>query len=138
MTGRTLHTLQVLSSEIDLAESDGNQKAFITVRGGADSLMEFFINLRASPFKGTVSRDFLLLVFFMNQFPPVPEYLIRTVSDFFENSQRYSQVKVHHRYQLHWRLTLPPVSLVLLIPVVNQPPCQQYRRQTVAICHRYQ
>ncbi len=24
------------------------------------------------PFKGTVSRDFLLLVFFMNQFPPHP------------------------------------------------------------------
>jgi hypothetical protein len=23
-------------------------------------------------FKGTVSRDFLLLVFFMNQFPPIP------------------------------------------------------------------
>jgi hypothetical protein len=27
---------------------------------------------------------------------------MRTVSNFFENSRRYSQVKVHHRYQLHW------------------------------------
>jgi hypothetical protein len=35
-------------------------------------------------FIGTVSRDFLLLVFFMNQFPPAPEYPIRTVSNFLE------------------------------------------------------
>ncbi len=27
---------------------------------------------RINSFKGTVSRDFLLLVFFMNQFPPSP------------------------------------------------------------------
>jgi hypothetical protein len=54
-------------------------------------------------FKGTVSRDFLLLVFFMGQFPPAPEYPMRTVSNFFENSQRYSQVKVHHQYQQHRR-----------------------------------
>ncbi len=52
----------------------------------------------------------------MNQFPPIaPEYPIRTVSNFLENSQRYSQVKVHHRYQQHRRQIFPPVSLVLLI-----------------------
>jgi hypothetical protein len=28
---------------------------------------------------------------------------IRTVLNFFENSRRYSQVKVHHWYQLHRR-----------------------------------
>jgi hypothetical protein len=33
-------------------------------------------------FKGTVSRDFLLLVLFMNQFPPAPEYSTKTVSNF--------------------------------------------------------
>jgi hypothetical protein len=49
--------------------------------------------------KGTVSRDFLLLVLFMNQFPPAPEYSIKTVSNFFENSRRYSQLKVCHRCQ---------------------------------------
>ena len=48
-------------------------------------------------FKGTVSRDFSLLVFFINQFPPAPEYPIRTVSKFFENSRRYSQLKVDYR-----------------------------------------
>ncbi len=30
---------------------------------------------------------------------------MRTVSNFFENSRRYSQVKVHHRYQRHrWQI----------------------------------
>ncbi len=39
--------------------------------------------------------------FFMNQFPPASEYYIKTVSNFFENSMRYSHVKVDHRYQQH-------------------------------------
>ncbi len=94
--------------------------------------------------KGTVSRDFLLLVFFVNQFPQAPEYTIGAVSNFFENSRRYSQLKVDHwyqrhrqqnyrryqrhrwqichRYQQHRRQILPPVSLVLLVsttPVAN-------------------
>ena len=60
--------------------------------------------------KGTVSRDFLLLVFFMNQFPPAPEYSIKTVSNFFENSRRYSQVNVHHRYQRHRRQIMGTIS----------------------------
>jgi hypothetical protein len=38
--------------------------------------------------KGTVSRDFLLLVFSRISFPPAPEYFIETVSIFFENLQR--------------------------------------------------
>jgi hypothetical protein len=94
---------------------------------------------KLSRFKGTVSRDFLLLVFFMNQFPPAPEYFIKPHSNFFENSRRYSQDKVHHRYQRHRlqifhrcqrhrryqrhrRQILPPVSLVLLVLVANLPP----------------
>ncbi len=59
-------------------------------------------NLLKGFFKGTVSRDFLLLVLFMNQFPPAPEYSIKTVSNFFENLRRYSQLKVCHRCQQHW------------------------------------
>jgi hypothetical protein len=81
-------------------------------------------------FKGTVSRDFLLLVFFMNQFPQALEYTIRAVSNFFENSRRYLQLKVDHRCQRHrWQIChryrrqiLPPVSVVLLIPVANLLP----------------
>ncbi len=34
-------------------------------------------------FKGTVSRDFLLLVFFMNQFPPSPRVLQQDRFEFF-------------------------------------------------------
>jgi len=38
-------------------------------------------------------------------FPPAPEYSIKTVSNFFENSRRYSQLKVDHRYQRHqWQI----------------------------------
>jgi hypothetical protein len=48
--------------------------------------------------KGTVPRDFRLLVFFMNQFPPSPEYTIKAVSNFFnKNLWRCSQLKMHHR-----------------------------------------
>jgi hypothetical protein len=41
---------------------------------------------------------------------------------FFEDSLRYSQVKVHHRYQQHWWQILQlVVPLLLLIPVANSP-----------------
>ncbi len=55
--------------------------------------------------KGRVSRDFLLLVFFMNQFPPSLRVSHYDRFKFFENSRRYSQVKVCHRYQRHrWQI----------------------------------
>ena len=38
-------------------------------------------------------------------FPQAPEYDIRAVSNFFENSRRYSQLKVCHRCQRHrWQM----------------------------------
>ncbi len=57
-------------------------------------------------FKGTVSRDFLLLVFFSwISFPQASDYIIRVVSNFFENSRIYSQLKVCHRCQRHrWQM----------------------------------
>ncbi len=55
--------------------------------------------------KGTVSRDFLLQVFSWITFPQAPENNIRVISNFSENLLRYSQVKVHHRCQLHrWQI----------------------------------
>ncbi len=55
--------------------------------------------------KGTVSRDFLLLVFSRTSFPQASDYTIRAVSNFFENSRRYSQLKVCHRCQRHrWQM----------------------------------
>ncbi len=54
---------------------------------------------------GTVSRDFLLQVFFMNHLPQAPDNNIGIISNFFENSRRYSQVKVHQRCQRHrWQI----------------------------------
>jgi hypothetical protein len=53
-------------------------------------------------------------------------YFSKTISNFFENSWRYSHVKVHHQYQRHrWQIAiginvtsgkLPPVSMT---PVAN-------------------
>jgi hypothetical protein len=79
--------------------------------------------------KGQCHKIFASGFFHESVSPPAPEYPIRTVSNIFKNSRRYSQVKVHHRYQRHpWQMppvsltpvaNLPPVSLVLLIPVAN-------------------
>ncbi len=69
------------------------------------------IQLQISPtctpniLKGQCHPDFLLLVFSWISFPPAPEYPSRIVSNFFKYSRRYSQVKVHHRYQRHrWQI----------------------------------
>ncbi len=65
-------------------------------------------------------------------FPPAPEYPIRTVSNFFENSRRYSQVKVHHRCRWHrWQI----MRTISMTPVAN---CRRYQRHRRQICHRYQ
>ncbi len=38
-------------------------------------------------------------------FPQAPEYITRAVSNFFENSRRYSQLKVHHWCRWHrWQM----------------------------------
>ncbi len=92
-------------------------------------------NIRLLTLKGTMSRDFLPLVFSWISLSLAPEYPIRTVSNFFENSRRYSQVKVHHQYQQHRWQILPPVSLMLLIPVAILPPVSTI---PAANCHRYQ
>jgi hypothetical protein len=43
--------------------------------------------------KGQCHEIFLLCFFSGISFPPAPEYSVETVSNFFENSQRYSRVK---------------------------------------------
>jgi hypothetical protein len=54
-------------------------------------------------FKGSLTRDFRLQVFVINQCPSAPEYPIWTISNFFENSWRYSRMNVYQRCQRHWR-----------------------------------
>ncbi len=83
--------------------------------------------------KGQCHEIFCFWFFSWISFPQAPEYSIRAFSIFFENSRRYSQLKVDHRYQRHrWQIChryqrhrrqiLPLVLLVLLIPVENLPP----------------
>ncbi len=89
-----------------------------------------------SRIKGTVSQDFVLLVFFINQFPPPPpQGPNRTVMNFF---RKFTEIfasqgapPVWHRWQI-----LPPVSLVLIpvenlplvstIPAANMPPVEDF------------
>ncbi len=83
--------------------------------------------------KGQCHKIFCFWFFFMKQFPPAPRYSISTVSNFFKNSQRYSQVNMHLWYQWHRRQIFPPVSLMLLMPLANWPPLST---TPLANCHR--
>ncbi len=55
--------------------------------------------------KGQCHEIFCFWFFSLISFPPAPEYCIKTVSNFFENSRRYSQLKVCHRCRWHrWQM----------------------------------
>jgi hypothetical protein len=56
-------------------------------------------NLVRQSLKGTVSRDFLFQVFFHESSSLKPLKITLGSFQFFLNWQRYSQVKVHNRYQ---------------------------------------
>ncbi len=73
-------------------------------------------------FKGQCHEIFCFRFLSWIIFPQAPENNIRVISNFFEHFWRYSQVKVHHRYQRHRGQILPPVPPVFLIPVANLPP----------------
>jgi hypothetical protein len=58
--------------------------------------------------KGSLTRDFRLQVYFMNQIPQVPDYTytyssMRAISNFYRNSRIHWKVKVNHRCQRHRR-----------------------------------
>ncbi len=66
--------------------------------------------------KGQCHEIFLLQIFFMIYLPQAPENNTRVISNFFKNSRKYSQVKVHQRYQL-----VSTKSVASVIPVANLP-----------------
>jgi hypothetical protein len=79
-------------AKISPGEDDTFRRAFL--HAFFAQLFRQFVNI----LKETVPRDFLL------QFPSV-SYTNRAVSNFFENSRRYSQLKVHHRCRWHrWQM----------------------------------
>jgi hypothetical protein len=55
------------------------------------------LSIRPSYLKGQCHEIFDFWFFSSISFPQAPEYTIRAVSKFFENSRRYSQLKVCHR-----------------------------------------
>ncbi len=82
--------------------------------------------------KGQCHEIFCFWFFSWMSFLLGPEYTIGAVSNFFENSRRYSQLKVDHQYQRHrWQICHG---------------CQRHRQQNFRwyqryrwqICHRYQ
>ncbi len=93
------------------------------------------VTKRPYSLKGQCHEIFCFWFFSWISFPQALEYTFRAVSNFFENSRRYSQLKVDHRCQRHRRQILPPVSVVLLIPVANLPPVSTI---PAANCHQYQ
>ncbi len=52
--------------------------------------------------KGQCHEIFDLWFFSWISFPQAPECTITAISNFFENSRRYSRLKVHHRCRWHW------------------------------------
>jgi hypothetical protein len=55
--------------------------------------------------KGQCHEIFRFWFFSSISFPPAPEYPIKTVSYFFENSRRNSQLKIDHRCRWHrWQM----------------------------------
>ncbi len=72
------------------------------------NLLKFFLTniLFCKPYlKGQCHEIFRFWFFSSISFHPAPEYPIRTVSNFFENSRRYSRLKVDHQCRWHqWQM----------------------------------
>jgi hypothetical protein len=54
------------------------------------------LSCRLAPLKGQCHEIFCFWFFSLISFPLAPEYSSKTVSNFFENSRRYSKLKVCH------------------------------------------
>jgi hypothetical protein len=115
------------------------------------------MNSNFSKLKGTMSRDFLLLVFFRNQFPPSPRVFHSDRFEFFRIFAEIFASQGAPPVSTTLVANLPPVSAtpvanfppfspVLLIPVANLPlvstkPAANLppvSTTPVANCHRYQ
>ncbi len=66
---------------------------------------------------GSLTRDFLFQVFLTNHLPLAPAYPIGPISNFYENSRRYSQLCVYRHAVL--LLLVNKLSAVSLTPMIN-------------------
>ncbi len=81
--------------------------------------------------KGQCHEIFCFWFFSWISFPPAPEYPIRDRFEFFRKLRRYSQVKVHHRYQRHrWQISHRCQRHWW-------QNCRRYQRHRRQICHWY-
>jgi hypothetical protein len=69
-------------------------RIWILVRLYSHKKLNFYIK---NVFKGQFHEIFDFRFSTWISFPQAPDYNTRAVSNFFENSRRYSQLKVHHR-----------------------------------------
>ncbi len=60
------------------------------------------LHLRVRTLKGQCHEIFDFWFFSSISFPQAYEYTSTAILNFFENSRRYSRLKVHHRCQRHW------------------------------------
>ncbi len=79
--------------------------AALRLRRGETADCTGLIYLTLWRLKGTCHEIFDFWFFSWINFSQAPEYTTRPVSNFFENSQRYSQLKVDHRCRWHrWQM----------------------------------
>ncbi len=128
----------------------GNHGVQCNTRGimSYDHVLWWLPGLYLVGLKGQCHEIFCFWFFSWISFPQALEHTISAVSNFFENSRRYSQLKVDHRYQRHrWQIChryqrhrrqiLPPVSVVLLIPAANLPPVSTIPAANLPRCQRH-
>ncbi len=80
------------------------------------------ISLSKGSLKGQCHEIFCFWFFSWISFPQAPEYTIRAVSNFFENSRRYSQLKVDHRYQWHLKVNLKAKMYICVNSTIQRCP----------------
>ncbi len=112
-------------SDIFMAEARGRHptsypSGTITSRRIDDAYREDHLFLPV--LKGQCHNIFCFRFFHESSSPKPIENSIRVISNFFKNSLRYLQVKVHHWYQRHRRQIWPLLPLVPTTPAVNLPP----------------
>jgi hypothetical protein len=89
-------------------------------------------SLRYCPFKGRVSQDFLVLVFFINQFPPHP---IVFHVDRFKFFQKFAEIFASQGAPTVSTTPVANLPLLSTTPAAKLPPVST---TPVANCHRYQ
>ncbi len=68
-------------------------------------------------------------------FPQAPEYTIRAIPNFFKNSRRYLQLKVHCRCRWHW-WQMEKSSIRKMLIIFEKFTLRCLQPDIVPICHR--